>query len=217
GRALASIDEPAARGHGANAIAHGLLDRRLSPGVVQEVLLLADDASGDLVAALMDCAPLDSGYLRVALEVIGYRHDRLLFDASVHFLDTDDPEAKAAALRMCSLMGRVDRASHLAVQEACEHPIEFVRVQAVRVAAMLPATIAVQALWPRLGDESWWVRKRAAESLAALGRSGQRALRRAALQHPDRFGRDMAAQILRDSGLGGQPAPEVPITLRRVS
>jgi HEAT repeat protein len=84
------------------------------------------------------------------------------------------------------------------VLSALEDRVEFVRIHAAAAARLLPREQAFPVLWERLGDPSWWVRRAASEALARLGRAGLAELGRAAASHPDRFGRDMAAQSLRD-------------------
>jgi HEAT repeat protein len=51
-------------------------------------------------------------------------------------------------------------------------------------------------LEPRLGDDSWWVRRAAAASMARLGDDGVAAVKRAAEAHPDQAAREMAVQVL---------------------
>jgi HEAT repeat protein len=78
---------------------------------------------------------------------------------------------------------------------------EFVRIQAARAAAFVPEANAVTALYEALGDRSWWVRRASAESLLARDAWGISALKKAATSHPDRYAKDMAAQVLLDAGV----------------
>jgi HEAT repeat protein len=87
--------------------------------------------------------------------------------------------------------------------------IEFVRVVAVRAARRQPLPHVLALLIERLGDSSWWVRKGAAETLAAMGPAGEEALFEAAESHPDRYARDMAAQVIVDSGIDRTPWTDV--------
>ena len=52
------------------------------------------------------------------------------------------------------------------------------------------------ALERHLADESWWVRRAVAGSLARLGEAGVATVKRAAETHPDLAAREMAVQIL---------------------
>jgi HEAT repeat protein len=74
----------------------------------------------------------------------------------------------------------------------------FVRIQAVRAAWLLGSRDALDILWRRLGDQSWWVRRAAGAALLELGEEGITILARAARTHADRYARQMAAQTLLD-------------------
>ena len=74
-----------------------------------------------------------------------------------------------------------------------------VRAAAARTAGALGDQRLVPLLRGALADGAWWVRFRAALSLAQMGEPGRTALREAAAG-PDRFARDMAAMV---SGLSG--------------
>jgi HEAT repeat protein len=84
------------------------------------------------------------------------------------------------------------------VLEACRDEIDYVRIHAVAAARLLPRDRAAVVLWEGLGDRSWWVRRSAADAMAELGPPGLGELGRAAVEHPDRYARDIAAQTLRD-------------------
>jgi len=75
-----------------------------------------------------------------------------------------------------------------------------VRAAACQAASHLPDGEAGLALWHRLADRAWPVRLAAGESLLASTVEGRALLERAALEHPDRYARDMAAQVLGDAG-----------------
>jgi HEAT repeat protein len=97
---------------------------------------------------------------------------------------------------------------------ALNDPTEFLRVQASRTALLLPRELARPALWDRLGDESWWVRRAAAQALLSLGSDGPRLLQSAGTGHPDRFARHMAVQVLLDAG---KLDPDLARTIRGAS
>jgi HEAT repeat protein len=135
------------------------------------------------------CAALDA-VARLQLLVFG--------EESARFLDHPDPEVRAAALRAVAKVGLLPSSAYQAVLEACRDEVDFVRIHAVAAARLLPHDRATAALWDGLGDRSWWVRRSAADAMAALGPAGLGELGHAATAHPDRYARDIAAQTLRD-------------------
>jgi HEAT repeat protein len=197
-RTLAGIEEPSARRAAARAVVEALERRSLPFGVVEEMLLLADEGAPSLIDELLlyEHAPIPS--LRAALDAVGRLQLLEFAEETVRFLDHTDPELRAAALRALARTGLLPPAAHASVLVALEDEVEFVRIHATSAARLLPRDRALVALWERLGDPSWWVRGSAAEALAALGPAGLAELGRAADTHPDRYARDMAAQALRD-------------------
>lgn len=119
-----------------------------------------------------------------------------------------DPEVRAAALRALGRLRRVPSRARDAVIIALADDTEFVRIQAARAAAFVPAESAVTALYQSLSDRSWWVRRASADSLLGEGAWGVSSLQKAAASHPDRYARDMAAQVLRDAGFVVPQEPE---------
>lgn len=84
-------------------------------------------------------------------------------------LELDEAESIAAALRTLCEPGDADLAlAHL------QHPVWFVRVQAVAAIGRIGAPSARAALRSSLYDPEWWVRQRAAEAIAALDRAAER-------------------------------------------
>ena len=71
-----------------------------------------------------------------------------------------------------------------------------IRGQAARALAQLRDERGVYALVKMLGDQSWWVRARAAEALGALGGPGLAALRWCAQTHEDPYARERALEAL---------------------
>jgi HEAT repeat protein len=190
------------RDQGAEAFARALQRHRLPAGVVEEALLLVEDAAPSVVAHLLHGPEVTPAGVRAGLEVAGrFKLHGFVEDVADH-VRHEDPEVRAAALRALARMAFVPPRAGGAVLEATRDPVGFVRVNACRAARFLRTEEALPALWERLSDPSWWVRKAAAESMAAMGAAGAAELRRAAREHPDRYGRDMAAQVLRDAGLG---------------
>jgi len=197
-RTLAAIEDPGERERLAERVVRALGRSRLPFGVREEVLLLADDAAPSLVGAVLGDEATSSSSLRAALDAVARLQLLVFADQVVGCLDHEDPEVRAAALRAAARTGLLPPHAHASVLAALEDPVEFIRIHATAAARLLPRERALVALWERLGDPSWWVRRQASESLAALGPAGLAELGRAAETHPDRYGRDMAAQALRD-------------------
>jgi HEAT repeat protein len=173
----------------------------LPAGALAETLLLLDRSASGVVARLLSDPNSPPVALRATLDAVGRLHlVEFAYEAGV-WIGHQDPEVRAAALRALGRLGRVPMRARDAVVIALADDTEFVRVQAARAAAYVPARIAVNALHGSLGDRSWWVRRAAAESLLNRGRWGIATLRKAARAHRDRFARDMAAQVLLDGGI----------------
>ncbi len=197
-RTAAAVGDPTERDRIGAALVDALEGARLPFGVVEEVLLLADDAAPSLVAEILGRSEAAVPFLRAALDAVARLQLLGFADDVGRLLDHADPEVRAAALRAVARTGLLPPAARPSVIAALEDPVGFVRNHATNAARLLPVDQALEVLWDRLGDPSWWVRRAAAESLARLGRAGLGELGRAADVHPDRYARDMAAQTLRD-------------------
>jgi HEAT repeat protein len=191
----AELDEPSRR------FIQTLKGSALQAGVIQEALLLLETRAPGVLRGLLAEPDLPDALLWVVLETIG----RLgLADMAVEVaLSTthQDPELRAAAFRALRRLGIVPDQSQVPLLAALDDEVDFVRVQAAHAATFLPAEKALRALWPLLEDESWWVRRAAAGSIAAHGSDGVAALTRAAKTHSDQGARDMAVQILLEAGV----------------
>jgi hypothetical protein len=76
----------------------------------------------------------------------------------------------------------------------------FVRAHACRAAGRLGGAAVAPRLLPLLGDDAWWVRAAAKDTLAALGRDVAPLLV-PMLESSDRFARNGAAEVLQDVGV----------------
>jgi HEAT repeat protein len=138
--------------------------------------------------------------LRAALDATGRLKLLELGERAGEFVANQDAEVRAAAIRALGRLGYLPQPAEPGLVAALQDDVEFVRVQAAHTAVLLSPETAATALWELLGDQSWWVRKAAGESLARIAESGVRELARAAHSHPDRYARQMAVQILLDGG-----------------
>jgi HEAT repeat protein len=138
--------------------------------------------------------------LRAALDATGRLKLLDLGDRVAEFMAYREPEVRAAAIRALGRLGYLPEHAEAGLVAALHDDVEFVRVQAAHAAVLLSPETAAPALWKLLGDQSWWVRRAAGESLARIAETGLRELGRAAHSHPDRYARQMAVQILLDGG-----------------
>lgn len=192
--------EPGPDGPGARFI-EALKGTDLQSGVAQESLLLLETKAGAVLRDLLAEPDLGDRLRWVALATTGRLGLADMAGEVARSTTHADPELRAAAFRALHHLGSVPEEAHASLLEALRDEIDFVRVQASHAAAFLPAEVALPALEPGLGDESWWVRRATAASMARLGDDGVAAVRRAAETHPDQAAREMAVQILLEAGL----------------
>jgi HEAT repeat protein len=192
--------EPGRDGPGGRFI-QALQGASLQPGVVQESLLLLETRAGVVLRDLMAEPDLDDSLRRVVLETTGRLGLADMAEEVAASTVHPDPELRAAAFRALHRLGSVPEGAQASLLAALDDEVDFVRVQAAHAAAFLSAGAVLPALESRLGDASWWVRRAAAASLARLGDDGVATVRRAAETHPDRAARDMAVQVLLETGV----------------
>lgn len=197
-RTLAAIDDRVALERAVREVVGALERAHLPIGVVEELLLLAEDAAPTLVGALLLRPHAPTASLRAALDTVARLQLLVFGEDAARLVDHADPEVRAAALRAVENVGLLPGSAHDAVAAACTDDVDFVRIHAVAAARLLPRVRATPLLWAALGDGSWWVRRAAADALSTLGSPGLGELARAAVAHPDRYARDIAAQTLRD-------------------
>jgi HEAT repeat protein len=197
-RTLARTDDPLDRDLGAVQLVSSIEAGRLPYGVVEEVVVLAEDSAPSVIDALLLASERRAASIRAALDGIGRLKLLVFAEEVVPFLLHPDDEVRAAALRAVSRLGFLPEPSHGIVVAALADEVDFIRIHAAAAARLLPRPQAFSLLTDALGDRSWWVRRAAADALVALGPGGLAQLGDAARAHPDRFARDMAAQALRD-------------------
>jgi len=199
-RTVASWSEPGVD-EAIRSFTGALVNCDLPVGAAVEMLVLLERSAPAALARLLSQADTPAFVLRAALDSVGrLRLVELAYEVGTR-VTHPDREVRSAALRALGRLGRVPLRARGAVVIALTDDTEFVRVQAARAAAFVAASDALVALYESLGDLSWWVRRASAESLLHLGRQGISVLAKAARIHPDRFAREMAAQVLLDSGL----------------
>jgi HEAT repeat protein len=192
--------EPGPDGPGGRFIT-ALKGTSIQSGVAQESLLLLETRAGAVLRDLLAEPELGDHLRWVALETTGRLGLADMAGEVAASTTHPDPELRAAAFRALHRLGSVPEAAQASLLDALRDEVDFVRVQASHAAAFLPAEVALPALEPGLGDESWWVRRAAAASMARLGDDGVAAVERAAETHPDQAAREMAVQILLEAGV----------------
>jgi HEAT repeat protein len=168
----------------------------LQSGVVQESLLLLETRAGPILRELLADPDLSDTLRWVALETSGRLGLADMAEQVAPSATHADPELRAAAFRALRRLGSVPEEAQAPLLEALHDEVDFVRVQAAHAAAFLAPEVALPALEPRLGDDSWWVRRAAAASMTRLGDDGVAAVKRAAGTHPEKAAREMAVQVL---------------------
>jgi HEAT repeat protein len=197
-RTLARVEDLFDRDRGAEALARGIETRELPYGIVEEVVVLAEEAATTLIGLLLQQDGSRVPTMRAAIDGIGRLKLLVFAEDVVRFLDHPDDEVRAAALRAVSRLGFLPTASSGIVIAALTDDVDFIRIHAAAAARLLPRPQSLNYLSDRMGDRSWWVRRAAADALVSLGPAGLAQLGRVAREHEDRFARDMAEQALRD-------------------
>jgi len=155
-----------------------------------EILLIAR-APLPLVRTLL--ASRDPAARWAAVEAVGRRYLLTFAGDVAGLLSEDDAELLAAALRALARLRYPPAGREALVLAAARSEPDFVRLQAVRVLALLGGEEVAAVLWDRLADPSFYVRQAAARALETTDAT---LLLRASQSHPDRYGRAMARQAL---------------------
>ncbi len=182
-----------AQGEGVLRLGEALLGAGLSRGALLEALLLLEDRAEPVAALFLEKGGREEVW--AALEAVGRLHLHALAERVLPFLEAEDSEVRAAALRALARLGYPPVGYEDVVLGLLRGGEEFLRVQAARLTPLLPPNLARRALWEALKDPSFYVRRAAAEALASLDKE---LLRQAAEVHPDPYGRAMAGQVLRE-------------------
>lgn len=171
-------------------LAERLATLRFGPRAWLEVLLLLRSPDA-VVDRLLDSA--DHAARWAAIETAGRRHLLRFAEHVADLIGDADPEIRAAALRALAKLGYPPLGREGLLLAATQDGTDYVRLQAVRVLALVSDAWVAPVLWQRLGDPSFYVRQAAAHALEAVDAD---LLRQASASHPDRFARSMALQEL---------------------
>jgi HEAT repeat protein len=126
-------------------------------------------------------------------EALGLARRPIAAEALHALLETGHDEER---VRACRALGRIGGSGVVpALVRALGDDFWPVRAQAARGLKAAGTEAPVEALLAHLGDRSWWVRAHAADALRGMGAGGIEALR-GALNHPDRYARERAAEAL---------------------
>ncbi len=149
-----------------------------------------DRVSLPLVAALKaGGSPRQTVRLLRMMEVA---HTALAGEAAARVVrESDDPEVKAAGLRLLSDPRELGLARSCALHESW-----VVRVAAARLLSRIGEAGDRQLLVAMLQDAHWWVRYHAARALIALPSTGAEEIERIRASLDDRYAADMLGQVM---------------------
>ena len=171
-----------------------ILEKRFSTGLIEEALVILANNAGPTIYALLQ--QQDSDFIRLALAVIERSKEQSWADWCVAWLDSPSAELRAAALRALAKLQFVPLEASDKVMQALKDEQWFVRAQAANASVSVMTSTIDDVLLEALADSNWWVRYNAAKSLKDRGNKSLALLHWAASQHEDRYGRDMAEQVL---------------------
>ena len=192
-RTIAQMSDPMERAESARVLVGVLRRAELSRGMKEGTLSLLGPATSFAVRDILQSRRDAPELCRAAIETVSRLRLLGLAPLVAEMAASQAPEVRAASLRALWRLGELPLQGTVAVLRCLQDPIDFVRIQAVRAASLLPVHEATPPLWLLLGDASWWVRVAVVNTLEALGDDGKKVLVRAASEHPDRYGREMAA------------------------
>ena len=119
--------------------------------------------------------------------------------AGLAALGTDaDPSVRKAAVESLGVVGGPGAAT--TALRLLEDPVWYVRAHAARALGDLERSDLAPRVLPLLADAQWWVRAAAKDALQAMGPSVAPAVA-GFLEHPDRFARNGAAEVLQNLGV----------------
>lgn len=205
-RAAAALDEPHAREGAAVLIVDVVTEASVPAGAVEEALLVLGQ-SAPAVLRRMLAVPDRPELTAAALDATGRLHVADLVADVVPHLESSDNNVRCAGWRAIAGIGLLPPPAVDLLHAAATDESPQVRSQAVRACRLLPPADAIRRLTSSMTDSSWWVRRAAAHSLASLGHLGLAALNSVAGDHPDRYARHIALDVLVEvKGLNAEQA-----------
>ena len=119
----------------------------------------------------------------------------------VGLADDPDPNVRAAVAETLGSASRCELGDET-IRRLVGDPVWFVRAHAARSAGLLRLDSEAPRIAALLADEQWWVRAAAKNALESFGADASAAVV-SALDHPDAFARNGAAEVLQNSGFLG--------------
>jgi hypothetical protein len=110
----------------------------------------------------------------------------------------DDPSVRKAAVESLGVVGGPGAAA--TALRLLEDPVFYVRAHAARALGDLERVDLAPRVLPLLADAEWWVRTAAKDALQAMGPAVAPAVA-GFLEHPDRFARNGASEVLQNLGV----------------
>ena len=167
----------------------------LGDGAVTQILVLLERNAIPVIEAILEPGA-NHPRVKAALNALGASRQLSLAVLTLPWLTHASVDMRASAARALARVGHVPEEAEQIVLNMMYDPEWAVRSQAVLAASVLPDRSAETTILKLLGDTSWWVRHNAGVALMGRGRRGRTLLEHAMEAHQDRFGRDMARQIL---------------------
>ena len=190
-----------------------LLDRSSDPAAVQCLLkaLASAPAHASRIAVYLDQSAIPIGeelaellnhehaVVRQWAATLLSRYPDAVDESRLAWLTNDiDPNVRKAAVQTLGRVG-TGQAAACAVHLLNDR-VPFVRAHAARAIGELGRSDYARRIADLLGDKDWWVRLAARESLELMGTEVWPVLVRC-LDHPDRFVRNGAAEIVQNLGV----------------
>jgi hypothetical protein len=163
-------------------------------GLIEEALVVLGENAGPLLFALLEKG--EPQLVKLGLTVIERSKFQDWAAWCLPWLASSSAELRASALRALAKLQIVPYEASGAIEAALNDAEWFVRAQAANASVSVMTSSIDAALLKALADQNWWVRHNAAKSLKDRGTYARELLNWAAFNHEDRYGRDMAEQIL---------------------